>query len=100
MGRSKDLDESRRLLYMAMAASRTDRYELVGTITNALAHHGLGMDPHEVMDLAIATVSGDETTGWAEAQIARLTEAIQEKCPGRGSRREAARPAASPPPSF
>jgi hypothetical protein len=57
--RRKDLDETRRLLYMAKAASRTDKYELVGTLVNALKHHQGSSEPAEViMDRLIRIVEG------------------------------------------
>jgi hypothetical protein len=43
--RQRDLDETRRVAYMALLANRAQAPELVATIVNALAHHGLGADP-------------------------------------------------------
>jgi hypothetical protein len=39
--RRADLDETRRLAYMALVAGTTAHPELVATVANALAHHGL-----------------------------------------------------------
>lgn len=59
----KDLDETRRLLYMALAAGRTDRHNLVGTLTNALVHHsGLETDAVEVLDRLIRVVGCTDVT--------------------------------------
>jgi hypothetical protein len=39
--RRVDLDETRRVAYMALIAGNTGYYELVATVANQLAHHGL-----------------------------------------------------------
>jgi hypothetical protein len=44
MVHQRDLDEARRIAYMALACRETERYELVATIVNALAHHGSAVD--------------------------------------------------------
>ncbi len=44
--RRRDLDETRRVAYMALQAN-SRAPELVATIMNALAHHGLAVDPEE-----------------------------------------------------
>lgn len=57
---ARDRDETRRLLYMALVASRTNRYNLVGTLINALAHHlpeGERVDPDEAAEHLIAVVN-------------------------------------------
>jgi len=72
----KDLDETRRLLYGALAASRTDRWELVGTLVNALAHHsGLSEDPMTDMDylVGLVEIGGTENSARALAWIDQLT---------------------------
>ena len=77
----KDLDETRRLLYMAKAARHTDTYNLVGTLTNAMAHHGLGYDPEEVMIQVIDAIGEDGRDDWLDASVADITarlEAAQE----------------------
>ena len=50
-GDRKDFDETRRLLYMALLAGHTKRYNLAGTLVNALKHH------HAVDDLSAADIS-------------------------------------------
>lgn len=77
--KGRDLDETRRLLYMALYASQTDRYNLVGTLVNALVHHGSGMDPDEAGRQVLAAVHGADTA-WLREQIARLT--AEEKATG------------------
>ena len=71
----RDRDETRRLLYMALYAARTERYNLVGTLVNALAHHGSGLDPAEVGEHVLAAVEDADGVAltWLRAQIDRLT---------------------------
>jgi len=69
----QDLDETRRLLYMLLFATRTKRYNLVGTVVNAMRHHQ-GYDGADLEDKVLAAVEDsppDET--WARSQIARIT---------------------------
>lgn len=66
----RDLDETRRLLYAALAASHTERYELVGTIVNALRHHqGMLLDRSlsEALSTVVEVVEGGAAAG-IEAQ--------------------------------
>jgi hypothetical protein len=51
-GDKTDFDETRRLLYMALLAPRTKRYNLAGTLVNALTHH------HAVDGLSADEVAG------------------------------------------
>jgi hypothetical protein len=62
---------------MALAARDTGRYELVATIVNALAHHGLAVDP----DIAAShiqnlvndmPVNPGESKRWLQEQIDRI----------------------------
>jgi hypothetical protein len=73
--KSRDQDETRRLLYMALAVPLTEKYNLVGTLTNALAHHGSGLDPDEVMRHVIAVVNGGggDSEQWVRDRIAEIT---------------------------
>lgn len=75
----KDLDETRRLLYGALVARKTKRWELVGTLTNALVHHsGLATDANVVSDMALELVEGSGSAeGWARDLIAQLTERLE-----------------------
>jgi len=74
--RRRDLDETRRLAY-AMLAKHPSAHDpmLVATLVNALAHHGLGLDP----GVAIRQISAiDEGLGggsarWLQDQIDRIT---------------------------
>jgi len=75
--RRRDLDETRRVIYMALLAGATNRYELAATIVNALAHHGLAVDSEAAKTHALAVVergrdSGGESRRWLERQIERI----------------------------
>jgi hypothetical protein len=74
--RRTDLDETRRVAYMALIAGTTSRYELVATVGNALAHHGLQVPFHEAAAHLVAVISGDtegESARWLQDQIDRIT---------------------------
>jgi hypothetical protein len=76
---ARDLDETRRLLYMAIVAGKTKRYNLAGTLINALRHHQGVTDPElevRVLELLDGPEPPDEA--WARAQIERLTQAHEE----------------------
>lgn len=84
---ARDLDETRRLLYMALLKPRSDRwYNLAGTLVNALAHHGLGIDPDEAIQRLTVLCGGDgydqpgedpttlaDSEAWARGLINRIT---------------------------
>jgi hypothetical protein len=72
-GRVRDLDETRRLLYMSLYASQTDRYALVGTIVNALAHHSAKIAPDVSAPALVALVNTGEDDTWVREQIATIT---------------------------
>lgn len=58
----RDLDETRRLLYIALASPSTRRYNLVGTLANALRHHQserLDRSIEETLSALIAVCEGD-----------------------------------------
>jgi hypothetical protein len=73
-----DLDETRRLLYMAKAAHRTKRYNLVGTLTNALVHHSqLESDADSVISKLIDVVEGTAAPGdlaWVDSLVSTLAD--------------------------
>ena len=70
----KDLDETRRLLYMALVCIRTKRYNLVGTLVNAMKHHQKHeADVDELIDHAVALVEGRGDGDWAREQIDAIT---------------------------
>jgi hypothetical protein len=74
--RLRDLDETRRLAY-AVLLTRTSggRAELVATLVNALAHHGLAVDPGVAAE-QIQNLDRDESQRWLQAQIERITAVL------------------------
>ena len=75
-----DLDESRRLLYMAIFAPQCKRYNLAGTLVNSLRHHR-GFSDRDLESKVLMLVNGtvgsvadDEAEGWARKKIAQITE--------------------------
>lgn len=75
--RRRDLDETRRVAYMALAARGTERYELAATIVNALAHHGPLVDPDVAMGHIVAVVNqGAQDIGQSEAWLRGHIERI------------------------
>jgi hypothetical protein len=81
--RRRDLDETRRLAYAALARSRTfldiDGAMLAGTLVNALVHHGVGVDAEEAVETVPRIVSGtqpNETAAWLRDKIDLLTYAL------------------------
>jgi len=77
-GDKTDFDETRRLLYMATLVTRTKRYNLAGTLVNALVHHHAVDDvtADEAADHVLTVIDGDAdglSTAWVREQIARIT---------------------------
>ena len=77
-GDKTDFDETRRLLYMALLANRTKRYNLAGTLVNALVHHHAvdGLDADEAAAYVIGVIEGDDDgtqAAWLREQIGRIT---------------------------
>ena len=75
-GDKTDFDETRRLLYMALLSGRTKRYNLAGTLVNALVHHhAVGLSAAEVADHVVSVVEGGDDGGraWLQEQIDRIT---------------------------
>lgn len=80
----KDLDETRRLLYMALLRQRTDKYELAATIVNALVHHqGVDVPVNEVADRVIGVIDGigditelASNEMWVRNMIDRISEQL------------------------
>ncbi len=74
----RDIDETRRLAYMALAARGTERYELTATIVNALAHHGLAVDPEVAIEhvqnlVGDSPVNRSESRRWLQGLIDQIT---------------------------
>jgi hypothetical protein len=80
-GDKTGLDETRRLLYMALLVNRTKRYNLAGTLVNALAHHhavddlGVTEITDHVVDVIESKSTGefDVSRAWVREQIDRIT---------------------------
>jgi hypothetical protein len=79
-GDKTDFDETRRLLYMATLVTRTKRYNLAGTLVNALVHHHAVDDvtadkaAAHVLNIIEGTDDGDSTSeAWVREQIDRIT---------------------------
>jgi hypothetical protein len=76
--RRRDLDETRRVAYMALYAADSRAPELVATLVNALAHHQSAVDP-TVAATHVATIvnggPGDlgQSELWLQEQIDRIT---------------------------
>jgi hypothetical protein len=69
---AQDLDETRRLLYMAYFAPRTPYYVLAGTIVNALRHHQ-GVDDTELEESVLALLSRSAGADlWFRNQLTRI----------------------------
>lgn len=80
----RDLDETRRLLYMALFRPESRWHNLAGTLANALVHHGLKQDPDEVMGHIRALCSSAEAEAseeWARHLIDRITLRLERKRP-------------------
>lgn len=78
----KDLDETRRLLYMALYMGRTTHHEAVGTLINAIRHHQDSEDAAQDLEkriLEVAEADGapsPEAEAWIRRHISRLTEEL------------------------
>ena len=76
--RRRDLDETRRVAYIALhGGARSRAPELVATLVNALAHHGLAVDPAEAARHVQNLVSNmpidrDRSQRWLQEQIDRI----------------------------
>ncbi len=64
----RDLDETRRLLYMVKCMPRTQHYELAGTLINAMRHHQGVSDP-DLEDQVIGALNAGEASSWLRKAI-------------------------------
>jgi len=74
--RAKDLDETRRLAYMALLSKRTKKYNLAGTLVNALRHHhAIPLEADDIADHVVNVIEGDnaDSDAWLRGQIDRIT---------------------------
>ena len=77
--RGRDLDETRRLAYMALVAPKTNHPDLVATVGNALAHHRSLLIPFEesAVHLAAFLDRGEyESEQWLRNLIYRITNEL------------------------
>lgn len=75
--RDRDLDETRRLLYMTLVVGKTKKYNLAGTLVNALRHHQ-GVDDLDLEDKVVALVEGTDGAdeSWVRDQISRINDEL------------------------
>jgi hypothetical protein len=72
--KDEDHDETRRLLYMALVVRRTKKYNLAGTLINALRHHQ-GVTDADLEDKVIEYIEGtSEDDTWLRGQIQRIND--------------------------
>ena len=84
--RRRDLDETRRLAYMALVAGTTEHPELVATIANGLAHHESRANPDEVAVNVAAVIRGKdngESRRWLLAQVELITAELDRSLSGK-----------------
>jgi hypothetical protein len=78
-GNPRDFDETRRLLYMAMLAPSTEKYNLGGTLVNALVHHHAvdGLTADEAAGHIVRVIESQDGDGssraWLNEQVSRIT---------------------------
>jgi hypothetical protein len=81
---ARDLDETRRLLYMALLVGKTKKYNLAGTIVNAIRHHqhaDTDADPSVLEDRVVAYCNrpvgeASEDDAWIRDQVRRCIDAL------------------------
>jgi hypothetical protein len=76
--RHRDLDETRRLAYMALYASGSRAPELAATLVNALAHHQSAVDPRVAAAHVAVIINGGpgdvaQSVLWLQGHIDRIT---------------------------
>lgn len=76
-GEKRDLDETRRLLYMVILAPMTPHAELAATVINALIHHqGLDMPATDVIGRVLSYLDGGDGESWLWQQIQDITNKL------------------------
>jgi hypothetical protein len=75
--RRKDLDETRRVAYIALVGRTTLNPDLVATLVNALAYHGSGVDSglaaRHVANIVNGTDGKGDSERWLRGHIDRIT---------------------------
>lgn len=79
--RKRDLDETRRLAYMALMSKGTRNYELAATIANALVHHQQAAEVGDALTYLTALADGgpgdiDASEEWLNEQIWGITSEL------------------------
>ena len=78
--RREDLDETRRVIYIALAGRTTRNPDLVATLVNALAYHGSRVDPKVAATHAANVVNATDPDGeserWLRRQIDRINNEL------------------------
>ena len=76
-GDKTDFDETRRLLYMALIVHRTKKWELAGTLVNALKHHhAIDLPADEIADHVVGWLEDNRKAAhreWLLEQLNRIT---------------------------
>jgi hypothetical protein len=80
-GRKRDLDETRRLAYMALMSKGTRNYELAATIANALVHHQQTAEVGDALTHLTVLANGgpgntDESEEWLNDQVWEITSEL------------------------
>jgi hypothetical protein len=76
-GEKRDLDETRRLLYMVILAPMTAHAELAATVVNALIHHqGLDTPATDVIGRLVTYLDGDGGESWLWDRIQDITNKL------------------------
>lgn len=78
--RRRDLDETRRLIYMLLIEGDNASSELRATTLNALAHHGLEVPIDEIVKHLAPSVAAEDSaenlSGWLRAQLAQINNRL------------------------
>lgn len=82
-GRKHDLDETRRLAYMALMSKGTRNYELAATIANALVHHQQAASVNDALTYLTTLANDgpgetDTSEEWLNEQIAEITSKLDD----------------------
>lgn len=70
---ARDLDETRRLLYMSLVVGKTKKYNLAGTLINALRHHQGVTDSDLEAKIVSQLESADPDETWVRGLISDIT---------------------------
>jgi hypothetical protein len=68
-----DLDETRRLLYLALLVPKTKKYNLAGSLVNALRHHQGVQDPDLETKIADFLEGRSDDEEWLRERISMIS---------------------------